>query len=141
MRTVRDENGTHYLLVKESGDSSLVRDPRTGEQRYLENDGLEYVEGDSPLATAAAAVPEPVRRLLTGVPNEEALGLLVELVDRGPLPAATVVDATDRCESDLNGLLTSLRIAGLVTEATVHDERGYDATAEAREAIATLRDA
>ena len=29
MRTVRDESGTHYILLKQSGQSSLVRDPET----------------------------------------------------------------------------------------------------------------
>ena len=35
MQTVRDADGETYLLVKRSGDSSRVRDPGTGEERYV----------------------------------------------------------------------------------------------------------
>ena len=139
MRTVRDSSGRRYLLVKSSSESSRVRDPETGEERHLPNEDLDPVEGESPLATAAAAVPAPVRRVLTAVPNERALGLLVELADRGPLPATALLDAYDLCESDLPGLLAEFRAAGLVTEARVAGARGYDATPLAREAVDALR--
>lgn len=140
MRTVRDASGKRYLLVTASSESSRVRDPTTGEERYLDNDEVEVVDGESPLSAAAAAVSEPVRRTLTAVPNERALGLLVELVDRGPLPVVTLLDAYDLCESDLHGLLAEFRAAGLVAEARVHGERGYDATPLACEAVDRLRD-
>ncbi|MFB6096660.1 MAG: hypothetical protein ABEJ74_04665 [Haloferacaceae archaeon] len=139
MRTVRDAEGKRYLLVKESSESSRVRDPETGEERHLANDELEPAEGESPLETAAAGVPAPTRRVLTAVPNERALGLLLELVDRGPLPVVQLLDAYDLCESDLHGLLTEFRAAGLVEEAEVLGERGYDATETARTGVAGLR--
>ena len=139
MQTVRDAAGDRYLLVKRSGESSLVRDPDTGEERYLPNDDLTPEEGESPLSTAAGGVPAPVRRVVTAVPDESALGLLVELVDRGPLPVVSLLDAYDLCESDLHGRLTEFRAAGLATEARVAGERGYDATDAAREAVAALR--
>jgi len=63
MRTVCDEFGRQYLLLKESGESSLVRDPASGERRYVANDELSPATGESPLATAARAVPDPVRAL------------------------------------------------------------------------------
>jgi hypothetical protein len=53
----------------------------------------------------------------------------------------TLLGATDLCESDLVGLITELRAAGLVEEATVGGERGYAATGEAREAVAVVTDA
>ncbi|MFB6155991.1 MAG: hypothetical protein ABEJ22_08850 [Haloferacaceae archaeon] len=140
MRTVRDQSGKHYVLVTQSGDSSRVRDPETGEERYLDNEALEVVEGQSPLVTAAGGVPASVRRVLTAVPNDRALGLLVELAVRGPLPAVDLLDSYDLCESDVHGLLSEFRAAGLVEEATVHGQRGYDATALAREGVARLRD-
>jgi hypothetical protein len=139
MRTVRDETGSRYLLVKRSGESSLVRDPATGRERYLPNERLTAVEGDAPLATAAAAVPSAVRRLVTAVPNDRALGLVVELVDGGPTAAVDLLADYDLCESDLHGLLSEFRAAGLVAPATVAGERGYDATPTAREAVAVLR--
>ena len=80
MRTVEDESGRRYVLLKRSGDSSLVRDPTTGEERYVENGSLSPVEGESALETAARAVPEPTRRVLRAVHSDRALGLLVELV-------------------------------------------------------------
>lgn len=139
MRTVRDTAGERYLLVKRSSESSLVRDPETGEEQYLPNDELTATEGTSPLEVAAAGVPEPVRRVVTAAHTEQALGLLVELVDRGPVAARGLLAAYDLCESDLYGLLTEFRAAGLVTECEVSGERGYDATEAARTAVATLR--
>jgi hypothetical protein len=139
MRTVRDTAGDRYLLVKRSGESSLVRDPETGEERYLPNDELTTTEEASPLEVAAAGVPEPVRRVVTAAHTERSLGLLVELADRGPVAARALLAAYDLCESDLYGLLTEFRAAGLVTECDVGGERGYDATEATRTAVATLR--
>lgn len=138
MRTVRDESGRRYLLVKRSSDSSLVRDPRTGEERYVENDRLDAADGESPLETSARRIPSPVRRILTAVPNDRALGLLVEFYDRGPLPARSLVSAYDLCESDLHGLLAEFRAAGLIEERTVAGERGYGLTDTAQDGLASL---
>jgi hypothetical protein len=140
MRTVRDSSGKTYLLVKESSDSCKVRDPETGEEFYRDRDGLESVEGESPLTTAAQAVPEPARRLLTATPDERALGLLVELRERGPLSVRYLLDATDRCESDLLGVLTEFHAAGLIEERRVAGERGYATTELADEGLAALID-
>ena len=139
MRTVRDADGTAYLLLKRSSESSRIRDPKTGEERYVPNAELELVDEASPLSTAAGAVDEPVRRLIRAVHDDETLGLLVELVDRGPLAAVTVLDAYDLCESDLHGRLTELQVAGLVDATEVDGRRGYAATDLARGTIASLR--
>ncbi|MFC7155237.1 hypothetical protein ACFQPA_07180 [Halomarina halobia] len=139
MRTVRAADGTRYLLVRRSSESSRVRDPTTGEERYVANDRLEPVEGESALETAARAIPDPVRRLLTAVRDERGLGLLLELDRRGPIAVRDLLAAYDLCESDLLGLLTEFRAAGLVEPADVAGEPGYDATATAREALDRLR--
>jgi len=140
MRTVRDDDGTRYLLVKESTESSLVRNPETGEQRHVPNADLEPIEGESPLTTAAKAVPDAARRVLTAAHNDQALGLLVELDERGPLSVAELLSAYDLCESDLHGLVGEFRAAGLLTEARVHGQRGYDTTETASDGLAHLRD-
>lgn len=140
MRTVVDDTGDRYLLVKRSGDSSLVRDPDSGAERYVENDRLELVEGESPLVTAASGIHPAVRRLLTATYDDRSLGLLVELVDRGPCSAIDLLDSYDFCESDLHGLLAEFRAAGLVAEADCYGERGYDATALATTAVERLRE-
>jgi len=140
MRTVRDDDGTRYLLLKESTESSLVRNPETGEQRHVPNADLESVDGESPLATAAGAVPQAARRVLTAAHDDRALGLLVELDDRGPLSVQELLSAYDLCESDLHGLLGEFRAAGLLTEATVHGQRGYDTTETASDGLAQFRD-
>jgi hypothetical protein len=140
MRTVETADGRRYLLVKESSDASLVRDPQTGAERYLENDAFEAVSGDSPLVTAASGVPESVRRVLSATHDDRSLGLLVELVDRGPVAVVDLLGSYDLCESDFLGLLTEFRAAGLARETTVHGERGYEATELAREGVRRLRD-
>lgn len=140
MRTVRDGDGRRYVLLKESGESSLVRDPASGERRHVPNEELERVEGESPLETAAGAVPGSVRRVLTAVRDERALGLLIELDRRGPLAVRTLLSASDLCESDLHGMLAEFRAAGLITERRVAGERGYDATETAGDALDSLRE-
>lgn len=138
MRTVRDDSGNRYLLVKESGESSRVRDPETGEERHLPNESLEAADGESPLETASRAVPGPVRRVLTAVHDERALGLLLEVDARGPVGVRALLDAYDLCESDLHGLLAEFRAAGLVRETEAAGERGYETTSEASEGLAVL---
>ena len=136
MRTVEHE-GDRYLLVKQSGESSLVRDPETGEQRYLPNDEL-AATGDSPLTVAARAVPEAARRVLTTVHSERTLGVLVELEERGPLSVREILGSYDLCESDVHGTFAELRAAGLVEEADVAGERGYTTTELASEGLDAL---
>jgi hypothetical protein len=116
-----------------------VRDPATGERRYVENDRLSAAEGEPTLSVAAAAVPAPVRRVLTAVHDERSLGLLVEVVDRGPVGVRALLDGYDLCESDLHGLLAEFRAAGLVEEARVAGRRGYQTTDLAAAALARLR--
>ena len=77
--------------------------------------------------------------MLTGVPDERALGLLLEIDARGPVRVRALLEATDLCESDLAGLLAEFRAAGLVTESRIAGERGYDTTDAAAEGLATLR--
>ncbi len=139
MRTVRDDSGARLLLVKRSGDSSRVRDPETGEERYVPNDRLEFVD-DSPLETAATTVPDATRTILTAVRDDRALGLLFELDRRGSVAVRDLMRGYDLCESDLHGLLGEFRAAGLVDEATVAGERGYRLTETASEGLAALRD-
>lgn len=140
MRTVRDADGTRYLLVTASDETWHVRDPETGTERRLPAGELDAVEGESPLATAARAVPEPPRRLLTAVRDARSLGLLVELDERGPLAAARLLEEYDLCESDLHGTLTEFRAAGLVDEATVAGRPGYAITDAGSDALSRLRD-
>ncbi|WP_123619898.1 hypothetical protein [Halorubrum sp. CSM-61] len=139
MQTVRDAAGETYLLVKRSAESSRVRDPTTGEERYVDNDELRVVDGESPLATAASGVPEPVRRLLRAVHDDESLGLLAVVVDEGPIAAIDLLDSADMCESDLHGAITEFRAAGLIDEVDVAGRRGYEATPVAVEAMGLLR--
>ncbi|EMA34088.1 DUF7346 family protein [Halobiforma nitratireducens] len=144
MKTVRDDRGNRYLLLKRSESASLVRDPETGDECYVRNDRLEFVDR-SGLETAAATVDEPVRTLLGNVHDEETLGLLIELADRGPLGIRTLLDSYDLCESDLHGRLTVLTAAGLLEETElehgVATERGYRVTDDCRRALETIRPA
>lgn len=139
MRTVRDGDGQYYLLLKESAEASLVFNPETGERKHHPNDDLESAEGESPLVTASRAVSEDLRTLLTAVADERALGLLLEIHSRGPVGVRQLLDSYDLCESDLHALLAEFRAGGLVTEAEVAGERGYETTESASEALQHLR--
>ncbi|WP_430504607.1 DUF7346 family protein [Haloparvum sp. PAK95] len=140
MRTVRDEDGNRLLLVKQSDESSRVRDPETGAERYVENDQLTQLDEEAPLSTAALGVPEAVRDVVSAAHDERSLGLLVELADDGPLSVVELLDAYELCESDLHGLLAEFRAAGLIAEADVAGRRGYEATDTTKQAVELLRD-
>jgi len=139
MRTVRDEDGSRLLLVKQSDKSSRVRDPETGAERYVENDRLTELQEESPLSTAAQGIPESVRAVVKAAHDERHLGLLVELADDGPLSVVELLDAYELCESDLHGLLAEFRAAGLIDEADVAGRRGYETTETTRRAVEILR--
>lgn len=139
MRTVHDADGRRYLLLKRSSESSLVRHPATGEERYLPNEDLTVDdEGTDALALAARSVPDAVRRVLSACRDDRSLGLLLELDRRGPVPARALLEY-DLCESDVLGLVGEFRAAGLVVEADAGGERGYDLTDDARDALGALR--
>jgi hypothetical protein len=95
---------------------------------------------ESVLQARAEEISDPVRQLLVGVPNEQALGLLLDIDAAGPLPVRTMLSRYDCCESDLHGILTECRVAGLLAETTVGGERAYETTATASEALAVVRE-
>lgn len=139
METVRDGNGTRYLLVKRSEESSRVRDPRTGEERYVPNDTLERTE-ESALLAAGRAVPTGVRRMVGTISDERTLGLLREIGVREPVSVLTLLDSYDLCESELHGSLGELQAGGLIEPVKLDDfalagDRGYCTTEEARMAF------
>jgi hypothetical protein len=138
MKSVQDDTGKRYVLLKRSEQASLVRDPATGNECYVQNDRLEDVENESALETAARTVSDPVRALLTSVHDEDGLGLLVELDEHGPLAVRSMLDAYDCCESDLHGRLTVLTAGGLIEETEVGGERGYRLADDAETALETI---
>ena len=103
---------------------------------------LEPVE-ESPLETATGAVPGSVRRILTVVHDDRALGLLFEVEERGPVGVRELLSAYDLCESDLHGLLAELRAAGLIRETEIENtagsSRGYETTERASDGLVRLR--
>ena len=139
MQTVEDTNERRYLLLKQSGKSSLVRDPETGEERYVENESLSPVEGASALETAANGIDGPIRALFRAVHDDRTLGLLLVLDSRGPLPVRELLAFDSLCESDFHGTMTELHAAGLVEEREIAGERGYGVTDRAQTALASLR--
>ena len=141
MRTVEDQSGRRYLLLKRSRDASLVRDPATGERSHLPTADLTPVDGVSPLETAAASLPPAARALASAVHDDRALGLLVALEAADGLAVRALLDADDRCESDLHGLLGELRAAGLVEAATVDGESGYRLDDDAAAVVRALQSA
>lgn len=139
MQTVEDGSGTRYLLLKRSGESSLVREPDSGEERYLDNADLSPAEGVSVLETAAEEIEEPLRRLLSAVHDDRTLGFLLLLDAGGPMAVRELLGIDALCESDLHGTLAELRAAGLIEEREVGGERGYGTTDLATDALSSLR--
>jgi len=130
-------DGDVYLRVKESSESSLVRDPETGEETHVPNADLEPLD-QSALETRAAAVPESVRAVLRVAHDDRSLGLLLDLHENGPRPVRDMLADYSFCESDLLGLLTECRAAGVVEEATVAGEPGYALTSTGDRGVAKL---
>ena len=137
-RPVEDDSGTRYLLLKQSSESSLVRNVETGEREHVPNEQLEGLEDTSTLDAILTPVPEAVRTLLSAVHDDRALAVLLELETEGPMGVRQLLSAYDFCESDLHGLLAELQAAGLIEERTVAGERGYGATDTVTEALDVL---
>lgn len=135
MRTVRADDGSRYLLQKRSGDTSLVCDPATGEEHYINTDRLELCDEIPPLETIGATVPDHSRKEI-GVSDDRALGLLVVLERHEPIAAVDLIEFTELCESDLNGLLTELRAGGLV-ESVSDPVLGYELSTRARSNVSS----
>lgn len=140
MRTVRDTEGRTYVLLKESAESALVRDPATGEEQYLPVDDLDAVDGQSPLVAAASALPDPTEAPLDSIHDQRALGLLLHLDANGPQPVTALLEIDALCESDLHGATAELQAAGLIEETRVDGWRGYQTTTLAEESLQSLRD-
>ncbi|GGL61856.1 DUF7346 family protein [Halocalculus aciditolerans] len=138
MQTVEAADGTTYVLEKRSGESSRVRDPRTGETTTLPNDSLDFSATDDPLEAAADAVDADVRAVLAAAGNDRALGLLVTLHHQGPTGVRRLLDETTCCESDLLGLVTGLRAAGLLTPADTETGEGYALTEQGERGVENL---
>jgi hypothetical protein len=135
MQTVEDEEGRRYLLERRSEDTSRVLDLETGQRRYLPNDRLSAVSGESPLIEAAGQIPAPLRDLITSVPDELALGLLVFLARNGAQSVKQLLSRTTLCESDLHGRLAILQTTGFIKPSTPSGERGYTLTEYGYEAL------
>ena len=141
MRTVEDAEGRRYRLLKRSAGSSRVRDLASGDERFLPNDELRAVDGASPLEEAAGRLDPAVRALVSGVADDRALGLLIEVAERAPLPVRSMLARYDLCESDLHGLLGELTAAGLIEPTEVVGERAYEPTPPARAGLEALQSA
>lgn len=139
MKTVRDDTGTQYLVLKESTRASLVRDPETGEECYVQNDRLEVVEDDDALHVAARGIDPELRQLLVSVHDDRWLGLLVELTERGPMTASQLLERYHLCESELLGLLSELQAGDLVEPVDIAGEQGYRTTDACQRAVRFLR--
>ena len=138
MKRVRDDDGRTYHLLKRSGDSALVRDVETGVERYRPVNELQAIDRGSPTDDHLEAIPRPVRTLVRATPNEDALAVLALLDRRGPLSVRRLLDETTFCESDVNGIVTGFRLAGLLTEVDVNGERGYATTETATRALEVI---
>jgi hypothetical protein len=137
MRAVRGPEGRRLVLESDGGDAARVYDPATGDRDSIPHDALEPIE-DAPLAVVAERVDDPLRALVTAIPDERALGLLVFVADNGPTPVRTLLDRTTYCESDLHGLLVHLTAAGLLDERRADDGRTYTITDTASMALDRL---
>lgn len=141
MQTVRDADGRRWLLLKQSSESSRVRDPETGEETFLPNEDLEPAGGESPFEALADSIAEPARRVARSCHEDWQFGLLVALAEDGPQPVRTLLADAAACESDFLGATTELRAAGLLAETTVGGERAYELTEAGRGGVDTLRQA
>lgn len=136
METVEDDEGRRYVRLKRSTGSSLVHNPEREEVTHVPNDRLEPVEGEPPLRTAATAVSEPVRAVLTAVHSERGLGLLIVLDERDDLDAHALLAQTSFCESDLFATLREFAAAELIERSTADR---WVLTDRGRAAVTALR--
>lgn len=136
MRTVRDQSGVHYVLLEAGKSDCLVRAIRSGEATTRPCAELQPVAPETALA-AVGIDTDDAEALAVSIRLDRAVGLLIELDAAGPLAVRTLLDRFDVCESDLHGMVTELRAAGLLEPTTVYGERGYRITETASDALTT----
>lgn len=140
-RTVEDADGNRYLLIKQSSESSLVREPETGDRRHIPNEELTVLDDVSTVDTVLGSLSGDIVSVVTAVHDERMLALVHELDAEGPMAVRTLLSAYDFCESDLHGMLAELTAGGLISETRVAGERGYETTERASGALDALRSA
>ena len=138
-QVVTDSEGRRYILEKRSSDASRVRDPATGERLHLPNDELDVVSGESALSLAAQTLSADAVSLITSVPDERTLGLLLELESRGPMSVRTVLDISSFCESDLHRRVALLVARDIIRETTINGERGYELTDRGQRGLSAIK--
>lgn len=68
---------------------------------------------------------EPGRTSCSNESDDHALSLLVLLETSGPIAVQDLMRRIDLCESDVNGLLSELRAAGLIERVSIGAVPGY----------------
>lgn len=125
------------LAIERRDGELLVRNPATGRERSIPADAAESLDKE-PLAVVRDAVGTAA-----GPPvgtDDRTLAVAVELVDRGVTPARRLPRAYAACESDLVGMVTELRVAGLIDETAVGGVPAYEPTEQAVQLVGRLRE-
>lgn len=136
MRIVRDQTGTHYVVLSATESVCRLREIRSGAEVTRQCESLQPADPAAALA-ATGVDADGVDTVTSAARTSRAIGLLVELDAAGPLAVRTILDRFDVCESDLHGMVTELRAAGLLEPTTVYGERGYRVTDAARDVLET----
>lgn len=134
MDCVYGPDGAFALVVGRDGDRVRLREPATGQTRLVPTGEFDPVDVDPLVFVARAIGGSPLGS------DERTVGLLAELVDRGPTTARALLADYDACESDVQGMLAELRVAGLIEGTRVAGVPGYSVTEDGRATVERRRE-
>lgn len=139
MKTGRGPDGRQLLVVGRTDGELRVRDPATGSEETVPAEQVDRLDRE-PLAVVRDAVTDGLDEGRPIGTDDRTVGLAVEFVDRGPTPVRRLTASYDACESDLNGMVAELRVAGLIEATSLAGQPAYRATASAEQLAARLRE-
>ena len=126
MRVVTDGDA-YFVLQRVLGEDCQLRGVSSGETTTQPCESLSPATAEAALGVVAGSLKDE------SVTSNQAAALLLELTVDGPTSARELLDRFDVCESDLHGVATELRSAGLLEPTTVYGERGYRASSRIAE--------
>lgn len=134
MRLATGSDGQWVVVLRAERDHYRIREVISGEVRKVSPSTLDAVN-EATLHDIGQAAPDPAQSIASTIQTARGWGLILVVGAASPVSVRALLDATDECESDINGLLAELEAGGLLERTEVAGERGYELSASGTRAV------
>lgn len=145
----RSERGAFFVYVAtDDADRPVLVHPKRGDDAVRDLRSGDLVVGTNPtrcndsdafLVMIGQALTDGATLPLEGLGTMSAVGFVVLVHDEGPIPIRDLLHASDRCESDLHGLGTTLQSNQYIQETRVGGDRAYESSDRGETVVRQLR--